>query len=52
MLALALLMSLLGFIALLVALYVGSVFWAWVCIAVALIGAGIFVLDLVVHRRR
>ncbi|MDN6377043.1 hypothetical protein [Corynebacterium sp.] len=52
MLALALLMSLLGFIALLVALYVGSIFWAWVCIVVALIGAGLFVVGRVVHRRR
>ncbi len=52
MLALSLLLSLLGFIALLVALYVGSVFWAWVCIVVAVVGIITFVIDLVVQRRR
>ncbi|WP_187344718.1 hypothetical protein [Corynebacterium sp. CNJ-954] len=31
-------MSLLGFLALLVALYVGSALWAWICIGVAAVG--------------
>lgn len=52
MLALSLLMSLLGFLALLVALYVGSTFWAWVCIGVAVVGLAVFVVDLILHRRR
>jgi hypothetical protein len=52
MLALSLLMSLLGFLALLVALYVGSTLWAWICIGVAVVGLVVFVVDLFLHRRR
>lgn len=52
MLAVSLLMSLLGFLALLVALYVGSTTWAWVCIAVAVVGIVIFAVDLFLHRKR
>ncbi|MDN6843275.1 MAG: hypothetical protein L0M05_00525 [Corynebacterium variabile] len=47
MLALSLILSLLGFIALLVALYMGSVVWAWVCVGVAAVGVVLFIVDLV-----
>ncbi|AWT26424.1 MULTISPECIES: hypothetical protein [Corynebacterium] len=52
MLALALVLSLIGFIALLVALYLGSVLWAWVCVGIAAAGIILFVTDLVVSKRR
>ncbi|MGO3361628.1 MAG: hypothetical protein ACTIL2_04230 [Corynebacterium sp.] len=52
MLALSLLLALLGFIALLVALYVGSTLWAWICICIAVVGVVTFVVDLVIQRRR
>lgn len=52
MLAVSLLLSLLGFVALLVALYVGSTMWAWICIGVALIGLLTFLVDLFLRRRR
>jgi len=52
MLALALVLSVLGFLALLVALYVGSTVWAWVCVAVGVFGIILFIADLVVMRRR
>ncbi|MGO1948802.1 MAG: hypothetical protein ACTH1D_04160 [Mycobacteriaceae bacterium] len=52
MLALSLLLALLGFIALLVALYVGSTLWAWICISIAVVGVVTFVVDLVIQRRR
>jgi polyferredoxin len=52
MLALSLILSLLGFIALLVALYVGSAVWAWVCVGVAAVGVVLFFVDLVALTRR
>lgn len=52
MLALSLILSLLGFIALMVALYVGSAVWAWVCVGVAVVGVLLFLVDLVALRRR
>ena len=52
MLALSLVLSLLGFIALLVALYMGSVVWAWVCVGVAAVGVVLFIVDLVALKRR
>lgn len=52
MLALALILSLFGFIALLVALYVGSLVWAWVCVGVAVVGILLFLVDLIALKRR
>ena len=52
MLALSLILSLLGLIALLVALYMGSVVWAWVCVGVASVGVVLFIVDLVALKRR
>ena len=52
MLALSLILSLLGFIALLVALYMGSVVWAWVCVGVAAVGVVLFIVALGALKRR
>lgn len=52
MLALALVLSLLGFIALMVALFLGSLFWAWVCVGVGAVGIILFVVDLVALKRK
>lgn len=52
MLALSLILSLLGFLALLVALYVGSTVWAWVCVVVGLVGIVLFIADLIAMKRR
>ena len=52
MLALSLVLSLLGFIALLVALYMGAAGWAWVCGGVAAVGVVLFIGDLVALKRR
>lgn len=52
MLALSLLLALLGFIALIVALWVGSMLWAWICIVVAAVGIILFIVDLIVMKRR
>jgi hypothetical protein len=52
MLALSLLLALLGFIALLVALWAGSMLWAWICIVVAAVGIVLFIVDLIVMKRR
>ncbi|AGP30592.1 hypothetical protein [Corynebacterium terpenotabidum] len=52
MFALALILSLVGFIALLVALYVGSMVWAWVCVGIGVIGIALFVIDLIALKKR
>ncbi|WP_297009501.1 hypothetical protein [uncultured Corynebacterium sp.] len=52
MLALALILSLLGFLSLMVALYLGSALWAWVCVGVAVVGVVLFLVDLVALKRR
>ena len=36
----------------LVALYMGSAVWAWVCVGVAAVGVVLFIVDLVALKRR
>lgn len=52
MLFAAILLAVVGFIALVVSLAVGSTTWAWVCVAVAALGVALFIYDLIRHHKR
>ncbi|RAV34066.1 hypothetical protein [Corynebacterium heidelbergense] len=51
MLALSLALAVLGFVALLGALYFGSTVWAWVCVAVAAAGIALLIVEWRQSRR-
>lgn len=47
----ALALAALGFIALIVAVILGSTAWAWVCVAIAAVGVILFIVDWIRHRK-
>lgn len=51
MLSAALLLAIVGFAALIAALWAGSTVWAWICVAVAATGVILFIVDWVRHRK-
>ncbi|WP_018024624.1 hypothetical protein [Corynebacterium ulceribovis] len=51
MLLFALILALVGFFLLTVALWLGQILWAWVCIVVALIGIVLLIIDAVRRRK-
>ncbi|AGE36769.1 hypothetical protein [Corynebacterium urealyticum] len=44
-------LAVLGFAALLVALYLGSVTWAWICVIIAAIGVLLSFAEAIQHRK-